>query len=93
MERCLGDVLLLDADSVITGAEVHLGEVPSVMEAIQEVVDVRDGVAVLNGDHVEGAVVHTKAEDSILLFHKEDTGGTILVKYRATWRLSQRSST
>jgi len=71
-ERRLGDVLLLDADLVVARAEVNLGEETCTMEAIQEVVDAGDGVPVLDGDLVEGTVVHTQAEGSILLLHKED---------------------
>ena len=48
------------------------------MEAIPEVVNVRDGVGVLDSNHVEGVVVHTQAKGSILVYHKEDKGETPL---------------
>ena len=76
-ERRLGDVLLLDANLVVAGTKVDLGEVPRTVETIQEVVNARDRVPVLDGDLVEGTVVHTQAEGSILLLHKEDWRSTV----------------
>ena len=73
-EGGLGDVFRGDPNLVVAVAEVNLGEDGGAMEAVKELVNPGEGVAVLDGDGVEGAVVHTKAEGAILLLDEEDGG-------------------
>lgn len=73
-EGGLGDVFGGHTNLVVAVAEVNLGEDGGPMEAVKELVNPWEGVTVLDGDGVEGAVVHTKAEGAILLLDKEDGG-------------------
>jgi hypothetical protein len=57
---------------VVAGTEVNLGEDLGAVELIKEVVGTGKRVTVLDGDFVEGSVVHTHPESPILLGHEED---------------------
>ena len=71
-EGGLGNVVGVDADLVVAGAEVNLGEVLGTLKAVEEFVDARQRVAVLDGDVVERAVVDAHARGAVLLLDEQD---------------------
>ena len=52
---------------VVAGTEVQLGEELRTMQLIKEFVDDGDGEGILDGEGVQGAVVHAKPPSPILL--------------------------
>src|SRR3954467_5881394 len=69
-EGCLRDILVLDADLVIAGAEVDLGEHLGTLYSVEYFINTREGVTVLDGQFVQRAVVDTHSQASVLLFDK-----------------------
>src|SRR3981189_344809 len=59
---------------VIPPADVEFGEVLRAFESVDEVVNEREGIAVLSGDQVERAIVLYEAELFVLLLDEEDRG-------------------
>jgi hypothetical protein len=66
----------LDAEEVVSAAEVDLGEGLGASEAIEGFRNEREGVAVFYGDAVEASVVDTEVEGSVLFFDEQDRGAT-----------------
>jgi hypothetical protein len=64
----------VDADLVIPGTEINLGKDFGIMELVNEVIDERNGKAVLDGDFVEGSIINAHPEFSSLLLDKNDRG-------------------
>ena len=60
-ERRLGDVVGVHADLVVARTKVQLGEEPGTVQLVQQLVDHRDRVRILDGDGVEGSVVDAEA--------------------------------
>ena len=73
-EGGLGDVLGVNANLVVTMAQVNLGENCGAVEAVEEFVHSREGVPILNGDVVKATVVDAKAEGPIPLADEQDGG-------------------
>ena len=61
LKRSLLDMLGFYANFVVTLLEVHLGEIFRACHIVQQLVDARQGVLVLEGDIVECAVVDAKS--------------------------------
>ena len=76
----LGDVLLGNADLMVGGAEVNLGEDLRATDLVEEFVDAGKRVLVLDGSLVECTVVDAHAHGAVLLLDKEDGS--------AEWRLA-----
>ena len=68
----LGYVIGVDANLVITMAKVDLGEHRGPVEAVKELINAWERVAVLNSDVVKATVVDAQAKGAILLADKED---------------------
>src|SRR3981189_2609742 len=64
---------------VIPPADIELGEVLRAFKSVDEVVNEREGIAVLPSDQVERAIVLHEAKFSVLLLDEEDRS--------AYWRL------
>jgi hypothetical protein len=71
-EGCLSDIAWVNADLVVTGAKVNLGEVSSALETVEEFVDARKRVAVLDRDVVESAIVNAHAGGAVLFLDKKN---------------------
>lgn len=64
-------VARLDAQEI-----VDLGKVFAALNAVEEVVDQRDGIAVLDGDGIESTVINAEAEFAVLLLDEKDGCGS-----------------
>ena len=71
-ERGLRHVLGRDANLMVAAAQVDLAEVARTLQPIEQLVDARQRVAVLDGDVVQRAVVDAHAHGAILLLHEQD---------------------
>ena len=71
-EGGLGNIAGVDANLMVAGAEVNLGEILGTLKAVEEFVDARQRVAVLDGDVVECAIVDAHASGSVLLLDEQD---------------------
>ena len=73
-EGRLRAVLLRQGDLIEPRAEVDLAEVPGAHEPVEEIIHVRQRIAVAHGEIVEAAVVHAEAEGAVLLLGEDDVG-------------------
>src|SRR4051794_22296747 len=73
-ERGFGAILLGERDLVESGAQVDLAEIARSLQSIEQILHVRQRVAVAHGEVVEAAVVHAEAKRAILLLRKDDVG-------------------
>ena len=71
-ERGLGHVLWVDANLVVAAAQVDLAEVLRALQTVEQFVDTRQRVAVLDGDVVQRTIVDAHAHGAILLLHEQD---------------------
>src|ERR1043165_6683604 len=55
----LGDVFLPDLQLIIAGTKIYLGEYSGTLELIKQIINAGQQVFVLDGDFLQGAVVHT----------------------------------
>src|SRR3954453_18407205 len=53
------DIIFVDSNLMIPRAQVNLGEHLGMVKLVHEVLNERDGEPILDGDLVQGAVVHT----------------------------------
>jgi hypothetical protein len=65
-------VALGDADEVVAGTEIDLGEDGGGSEAVEELVDQRERIAVFDGHPVETAIVDTQAQRAVAFLHEQD---------------------
>lgn len=78
-EGGLVHIVGVNANLMISRPQIEGSEDGGALELIQQLIDTREGVAVLDGDGIEGAVVDTHAKGAIFFAGEED-GGT-------KWRL------
>ena len=71
-EGCLPLVSFLDPDVIVAPAYVQLGEEPGVLCLIDELLDKRKGIFVLDGPFIELSIILDWAQRAILLFDKEE---------------------
>src|SRR3982074_1986635 len=71
-ERCFRDILPLDANLPVARTQIEFGEVLASCKPVEEVVDARERILVLDCDVVECAIINPHTEATILLFDKED---------------------
>ena len=57
---------------MVAAAQVDLAEVLRALQPIEQLVDARQRVAVLDGDIVQRAIVDAHAHGTILLLHEQD---------------------
>jgi len=74
-EGCLGDVIRMHAHLVVPAAKVDLGEEAGTLQLIQELIDHRDRVLVLDGGVVEGSVVDAETPSVVVLADQKHRGG------------------
>jgi len=72
LKRRLGNVSGEHPDLVVPRAEVQLGEEAGSEQLVEELIHHWDGVGVLNGDGVQGAVVDTETSQTIGLLEEDD---------------------
>ena len=73
-EHRLCDVCGVHTDLVVARAEVQLGEELGAMQLIQQFIDQRNRVRVLDGDGIEGSVVDAEPPRSVGFLDEEDGG-------------------
>ncbi len=73
-EGCLGDVLVLDSNLVVPGAQVNLGKDCAALDSVKQFFNSGQRVPVLDCDFVQGPVIHTEPHAAILLLHEEHRG-------------------
>ena len=71
-KRCLRYIFGCDAYLVIATPEIDLTEILRTLETIEEFVNTRQRIAVLDGHVVECTVVDTHAHLATLLLHEEN---------------------
>src|SRR6184192_212967 len=69
---CFLDVVLVNADLIVSPTKVNLGEDLCTLKSVNEVVNEGDWKSVLLGDLVEGPMVDAHAQLPILLLDKND---------------------
>ena len=72
-ECCLGDILFMNANLMITHTEVKLGEYLSALKLLEKLIDLGKWVLVLYCFLVQWTVVDTKPVHAILLLDKKNT--------------------
>src|SRR6184192_3417320 len=80
-KSCFLDVILVDADLIVSPTKVDLGKDLCTLESVNEVVNEGDGKSVLLGDLVKGPVVNAHAQLPILLLDENDRSAI----GRCTW--------
>ena len=66
------DVILVNADLIVSPTKVNLGEDLCTLKSVNEVIDEGNWKSVLLGDLVEGPIVDAHAQFPILLLDKND---------------------
>ena len=88
-EGRLWNVVLLHGYPMITGGKVYSGEVFGLPQLIQQVVDPRQRVAVLDRLFVQSPIINAHAPPSILFRNKKDRGAVRALR-RADVALSKQ---
>ena len=70
-ERGLGNIFLLDLELVISGPQINLGEYFFPTELVEQIINPRKQIFVLDSDIIQLTVIHTHAETTIFLVHKD----------------------
>ena len=70
-EGCLQDVCLSHLQLVITGAKVNLGEDTGSTELIKKILNLGQGVLILDGYVIQRTVVHTQTGGTVSLIHED----------------------
>jgi len=72
VEGCLPFIALLDADIVVSSADIQLHKVSHSLEVVDQVIYKGEQVPVFVGYHVEHVIVLYEAEFAVLLLNEED---------------------
>jgi hypothetical protein len=75
-KSCLGNISRLDLDLMIAGGKIQGSEVLRTIKHVQEVINTGKGISILDSDLVQGTIIHTHPQSTILFTNKEN-GGTI----------------
>ena len=67
-------VTFLDADVIVAPSDVQFCEVPRAAKSVNEVVNKRKGVSVLDSDLVQSAVILDESEAAVLFLDEKDWG-------------------
>lgn len=74
-KRRLPFVAVCDANLGVSDAEIDLGEVFRARESIEGFANERKGIAILDRDAVEGAIVDAESKGAVFLLDEEDWSG------------------
>ena len=76
VKGCQPFLSFLDADLVVSGLHVKLGEDPGSLYTVHDLVNPGEGVGILDGDVIEFLVVDHWSFCAVFLSDKEDWGGS-----------------
>lgn len=76
LELGLPGAVLPNPELVIARLQVQLGEVESMLQLVQEIVNSWERVPVLDANFVEDAVVDTHSSPAVFFWHQHDWGTT-----------------
>ena len=70
-KRRLRYILVRDANLMVTGTKIDLAEYSRTVKSIEEFVDTRQRITVLDGDLVQRAIIDTHAHGTVLLLDEQ----------------------
>src|SRR3954469_2155273 len=70
-ESCFRNIFLANLDLMITTSQVKLREYHSSSKLIEEIINPRKGIFILDGFSIERPIVHTKSISLVSLLHKD----------------------
>lgn len=71
-EGCLGEIIWVHVHLMIPRAQIKLGEEPSTMEFIEQLVNHRDGKFIFDSLLIQSLVVDTKTPGAIMFLDEKD---------------------
>ncbi|KAK4716441.1 hypothetical protein R3W88_014779 [Solanum pinnatisectum] len=70
-ENCLQNVIISDSELMIARFEVYLRKVTSTLKLVEQVINPRDRIIVLDCDFVQLPIVNAHSKRTVFLFHEQ----------------------
>src|SRR5581483_5970934 len=70
-ERCLGNIIFSDSHLVVSGSKIDLGEIGRSLQLVEQIINTRKRITVLDSNLVQLPVINAHAKRSILLLDEQ----------------------